>query len=66
MGRSGSTPCARPLCATVHAAHAAADILHAVYDDLKGFTYGVKQEDDISLVIVKARPAALPREDWSI
>ena len=49
-----------------NATREAAPIVDAVYDDLKRFTYGVKQEDDISLVIVKARPAAAPREDWSI
>ena len=49
-----------------NAASDASAIVDAVYDDLQQFSYGVKQEDDISLVIVKARPAAAPREDWSI
>ena len=44
----------------------AAAIIDAVYDDIQRFTYGVKQEDDISLVIVKAQPEALPQGDWSI
>ena len=49
-----------------NASREAAPIVDAVYDDLKRFTYGVKQEDDISLVVVKMGvnlPAAM---DWTI
>jgi len=49
-----------------NAARDASAIVDAVYDDLRRFSYGVKQEDDISLVIIKARPAAPPHGDWSI
>jgi phosphoserine phosphatase RsbU/P len=49
-----------------NAASDAAAIVDAVYDDLQRFTYGVKQEDDISLVVVKAQPVTPPRADWSI
>ena len=42
-------------------------ILEAVYADVQRFAYGTKQEDDISLVIVKAVPdQAPPPLDWSI
>ena len=41
-------------------------ILDAVYADVQRFAYGTKQEDDISLVIVKAVPDQTPPMDWSI
>ena len=44
----------------------AATIVDAVYKDLQRFTYGVKQEDDISLVIVKVEEGKPAAVDWSI
>jgi len=41
-------------------------ILEAVYADVQRFAYGTKQEDDISLVIVKAVPDQAPPLDWTI
>ena len=49
-----------------NAASDASAIVDAVYDDLQQFSYGVKQEDDISLVVVKVRPEATSHGDWSI
>ena len=49
-----------------HAPDNAAAILDAVYEDLQHFTYGVKQEDDISLVIVKVAGHKPGMMDWSI
>lgn len=48
------------------AASDASAIVDAVYNDLQQFTYGVKQEDDISLVIVKIAQRVANSEDWSI
>jgi sigma-B regulation protein RsbU (phosphoserine phosphatase) len=44
----------------------AAAIVDAVYDDLQRFTYGIKQEDDISLVIIKRTENSLPGINWTI
>jgi PAS domain S-box-containing protein len=49
-----------------NAAGDASAMVQAVYDDIQHFTYGVKQEDDISLVIVKAQLEAPALGDWSI
>ncbi len=48
------------------AAHKASPIVDAVYEDLQRFTYGVKQEDDISLVVVKIGERLSGALDWSI
>ncbi len=49
-----------------HAAKEASAIVDAVYDDLQRFTYGVKPEDDISLVVVKIGEHKSSLMDWSI
>ena len=44
----------------------ASAIVDAVYEDLDRFTYGVKREDDISLVVVKVEEGEPDTMDWSI
>jgi PAS domain S-box-containing protein len=44
----------------------ASAIVEAVYEDLHRFTYGVKREDDISLVVVKVEEDEPSSMDWSI
>jgi len=44
----------------------ASAIVDAVYEDIDRFTYGVKREDDISLVIVKVEGTAPNSIDWII
>lgn len=47
-----------------HAALKAQDILDAVYADIKTFSLGARQADDITLVIVKVQEK--PKPDWTI
>jgi sigma-B regulation protein RsbU (phosphoserine phosphatase) len=49
-----------------NAHHTAAAIVDGVYDDVKRFTYGSKQEDDITLVVVKVTENLPVLQDWSI
>lgn len=49
-----------------HAASSAKDILDAVYRDIKSFTLGARQRDDITLVIVKVQEPPGSALDWQI
>jgi sigma-B regulation protein RsbU (phosphoserine phosphatase) len=49
-----------------NADHTAQDILNAVFDDLKRFSLGVAQEDDITLVILKTVGKQPPESDFQI
>jgi sigma-B regulation protein RsbU (phosphoserine phosphatase) len=40
-----------------HAHAGAGDILNAVYDELNRFARGIKAQDDITLVVIKIKPA---------
>jgi serine phosphatase RsbU (regulator of sigma subunit) len=42
------------------------DILDAVYVDIKAFTQGARQEDDITLVVAKINEGWKPASDWMI
>jgi len=42
------------------------DILDAVYADIKAFTQGARQEDDITLVVAKINEGWKPASDWMI
>jgi phosphoserine phosphatase RsbU/P len=44
----------------------AQDILDAVYADIKAFTLGARQEDDITLVVAKLKDGGEPATDWAI
>jgi sigma-B regulation protein RsbU (phosphoserine phosphatase) len=44
----------------------AVKIIDAVYEDLKKFSYGVNQADDITLVVIKCRDPGQPAQDWEI
>jgi sigma-B regulation protein RsbU (phosphoserine phosphatase) len=44
----------------------AQDILEAVYADIKAFTLGARQSDDITLVVAKLRDGLTPVPDWAI
>lgn len=49
-----------------HAALSAKSILEAVFADIKTFTLGARQEDDITLVIAKLGESQEPRVDYVI
>jgi sigma-B regulation protein RsbU (phosphoserine phosphatase) len=49
-----------------HATRAAQDILEAVFADIRAFTRGARQEDDITLVIVKVGEDQRPGPDYVI
>lgn len=49
-----------------HARLGAKDILDAVYADIKAFTQGARQEDDITLVVAKINEGWKPASDWMI
>jgi sigma-B regulation protein RsbU (phosphoserine phosphatase) len=49
-----------------HAALNAKDILEAVFTDIKTFTRGARQEDDITLVIAKVAESQKPGLDFVI
>jgi PAS domain S-box-containing protein len=49
-----------------HAALGARDILEAVYSDIKDFTRGARQEDDITLVVAKVGAGREPTHDYAI
>jgi PAS domain S-box-containing protein len=49
-----------------HARFGAKDILDAVYADIKAFTLGARQEDDITLVVAKVKEGWKPASDWMI
>jgi sigma-B regulation protein RsbU (phosphoserine phosphatase) len=49
-----------------HAALAARDILEAVYTDIKAFTRGARQQDDITLVVAKVGEPGVPAPDYVI
>ena len=49
-----------------HAAVGARDILAAVYTDIRDFTRGARQEDDITLLIAKVREHREPAQDYVI
>ncbi|MGE5257601.1 MAG: SpoIIE family protein phosphatase [Hyphomicrobiales bacterium] len=49
-----------------HAALGAKDILEAVYSDIKDFTRGARQEDDITLVVAKVGAGREPPQDYVI
>ena len=49
-----------------HAALSAKSILEAVFADIKTFTLGARQEDDITLVIAKVGESQKPEADYVI
>jgi sigma-B regulation protein RsbU (phosphoserine phosphatase) len=49
-----------------HAALGARDILEAVYTDIRTFTRGARQEDDITLVVAKVAEDPKPAPDFAI
>lgn len=49
-----------------HAEQPASDIVDAVFADLADFTVGCKQEDDITLMIIKVRASARPVLEYQI
>lgn len=49
-----------------HAARSAQDILEAVFDDIRAFALGARQEDDITLVIAKVGERQKPGPDYVI
>jgi sigma-B regulation protein RsbU (phosphoserine phosphatase) len=49
-----------------YAALSAGDILDAVYADIKAFTVGARQEDDITLVVAKVGESRRPPPDYVI
>jgi PAS domain S-box-containing protein len=49
-----------------HALLGAQDILDAVYADIKAFTLGARQEDDITLVVAKLKEGWASAQDWQI
>jgi PAS domain S-box-containing protein len=49
-----------------HAALCAKDILEAVFADIKDFTRGARQEDDITVVVAKVGERQTPRSDYAI
>jgi sigma-B regulation protein RsbU (phosphoserine phosphatase) len=49
-----------------HAALSAKSILEAVFTDIKTFTLGARQEDDITLVIAKLGKSQAPEADYVI
>jgi len=49
-----------------HADQPASEIVDAVFADLADFTVGCKQEDDITLVIIKVEASAGPAVDYQI
>jgi sigma-B regulation protein RsbU (phosphoserine phosphatase) len=55
-------------CAVIrmHAGMPAAAILEAVFADIKAFTLGARQEDDITLVVAKVRAELEPGPDYVI
>jgi PAS domain S-box-containing protein len=55
-------------CAVIrrHAAMPAATILEAVFADIRAFTLGARQEDDITLVVAKVREELEPGPDYVI
>jgi PAS domain S-box-containing protein len=44
----------------------AQEILEAVYADIKAFTLGARQSDDITLVVAKLKEEVTPVPDWAI
>ena len=49
-----------------HAALGAGGILDAVYDDIKAFSAGARQADDITLVVAKVEESLRPPPDYVI
>ena len=49
-----------------NARSAAQDILDAVYADIKAYTLGARQADDITLVVAKLKDGGEPATDWAI
>jgi phosphoserine phosphatase RsbU/P len=49
-----------------HAGLPAREILEAVFTDIKAFTLGARQEDDITLVVAKVGESRKPGPDYSI
>jgi PAS domain S-box-containing protein len=68
VDRNGNLYGLERFCAAIrqHARLGAQDILDAVYADIKAFTLGVRQEDDITLVVAKLNEGWASAQDWQI
>ena len=68
IDRNGTAYGMERFCAAIrkHARLGAQEILNAVYADIKEFTLGARQEDDITLVVAKLKEGWSPTTDWQI